>query len=105
MRLAAERPQVEIEQLAAVVMHDVEENLEEPGAAIGSRLETIKRAPRLHEGLLRKVFGVCAIAADAPGCAQDGIEVRQRFGGKSVFSRRGVCGYSRWVIGMNSCDA
>ena len=55
----------EAEPLAAMVVHAVEQDLKQPGAAVGARLEAMERFPPLQVGFLYDVLGPCRIAKHA----------------------------------------
>ena len=57
--------------LAPVMVDAVEENLEEPGAAIGAGLEAVERLPGLQVDFLNDVFRARALAQNAGGRAKD----------------------------------
>jgi len=51
----------EAKKLAALVMDAVEEDAEEPRAAIGAGLETVEGFPGLQIGFLGSIFGACGV--------------------------------------------
>jgi len=61
-----------------MVLHYVEQNLEQPGATIGPRLEAVKRLPRLQVSLLNQILRFGAIAYYSRSRSVQVIQMRQR---------------------------
>lgn len=57
----------------------VKKNAKQPSAAVSSKLEMVKRLPRLHENFLYQVFRFGATADHPRGDAKDVVEKGQCF--------------------------
>ena len=76
-----------------MVIDAMEENLEQPRAAIRSRLEPVKRLPRLQVNFLRDVFRSGPVAKNTSGGSEDIVQVRHGLGFEAI--RRGSGGIVR----------
>jgi hypothetical protein len=65
-------------KLAAPRIVGVEEDPKEPGAHIGARREPMEAAPGKQHRLLHQIVGAVAVAAQAPGDAQQAGNMRHR---------------------------
>jgi hypothetical protein len=55
------------------------ENRHHPGAAVGDRLEPVKRLERLHHRLLHQVLGLVSIPFEPQRQMEQPVDVRQSF--------------------------
>jgi len=60
-----------------MVLDYVEQNLEQPSATIGPRLEAMKRLPRLQVSCLNQVLGFGAIAYHSRSRSVQVVQMRQ----------------------------
>jgi hypothetical protein len=90
----------------------MKENLEQPGAAIGSRLKTVKRSPRLKIDFLNQIFGARTVAHHSKGGSKDIIQIPhclrfQQPGGHLLDVKFWLLGVSKFesAVSINRCRA
>jgi hypothetical protein len=79
-----------VEPLTPVMADAMKEDLEQPGAAIGSRFEPVKRLPGLEIDFLNHIFRMSTVTHHTNGGTKDIIEIRHCLRFEPVGSGR-VC--------------